>query len=140
MFGGTPRRDVQVSRLHLAAAGRAMAARLPPDARILLVAEGRVGCLPRPALASSAYDHPDIARYLSGATNLDEINRRLASFTHVVVNHRELRRFEERFGFRDRFGAGEWELFGRGLREGLEPLARFGTVVVYRIPAPRTDG
>jgi len=133
-IGDTPARDMQVSRIHLAAAGREMAKVLPPEARILLVAEGRVGLLPRPALASSAYDHPDIARYAAGARSVEELNGRLTEFTHVVVNFRELARFEKSFGFVERFNPGEWELFRLWLAEGLEPQGRFGNVVVYRIP------
>jgi hypothetical protein len=131
----TPRHDMQVTRLHLAAAGRALAETLPRDARILLVAEGRIGLLPRPALASSAYDRPDIARFVAGARTVAEINRRLDGFTHVVVNDQELARFERKFGFGQRFGAGELDLFRSWLESGLEPVARYGTVRVFRVPA-----
>ena len=68
------------------------------------------------------------------ARSVEELNRRLTEFTHVVVNFRELKRFEKSFGFADRFSPGEWELFRRWLAEGLEPQGRFGNVVVYRIP------
>jgi hypothetical protein len=133
-LGGDSRSEMQVTRLHMAAAGRELARELPEDARILLVGEGRVGLLPRPAVASSAYDRPDIARLIEGARDVAELNRRLAGFTHVVINHRELNRFVERFDFEQRFGPGEYDLFRRWLAEGLVPLRRFGNVAVYEIP------
>ena len=133
LFGGTPRTEMHATRLHLAAAGREMAEQLPPDARILLVGEGRMALLPRPTLASSAYDRPDIARLVSGARTLDELNGRLAEFSHVVVNYTEMQRFRDSYGFAERFDPDGWRLFESWLVEGLEPLARHGNVVVYRI-------
>jgi hypothetical protein len=133
-FGGTPRRDVQTERIHLAALGREAATRLPRGARILLVGEARFGLLPRPTLASSAYDRPDIARFLAGATSVDEVNLRLREFTHVVVNFRELERFKREYRFDEWFGPGELELFRRWLDEGLVPVARHGTVALYELP------
>jgi len=136
LFGGTPRRDLQSNRIHLAALGREAATRLPPDARILLVGDGRFGLLPRPTLASSAYDRPDIARFVAGARSVAEINDRLRPFTHVVVSFRELERFEQEYRFADWFGPGEYDLFRRWLAEGLVPVARRGTVALYEVPAP----
>ncbi|HKQ60762.1 MAG TPA: hypothetical protein VJS92_05705, partial [Candidatus Polarisedimenticolaceae bacterium] len=107
---------------------------LPRDARILLVAEGRIGLLPRAALASSAYDRPDIARFAAGAASVDELNRRLHGFTHVVVNYRELERFEKSYDFAQSFGPGEWELFRAWLERGLEPVASYGSVALLRVP------
>ena len=66
--------------------------------------------------------------------SVTELNRRLEEYTHVVVNFRELQRFEEKFDFAERFGPGEWELFRRWLATGLEPIDRFGNVTLYRIP------
>jgi hypothetical protein len=126
---------MHVTRLHLAAAGRSMASGLPPAARILLVGEGRVGLMPRPAWASSAYDEPDIARFVEGATSVAELNRKLSSFTHVVVNFRELERFQRHYGFAERFEPEGWELFRRWLAEGLVPVSRHGNVVVFSLPA-----
>ncbi len=138
LFGGPSRGELHATRLHLAAAGRAMARELPADARVLLVGEGRVALLPRPALASSAYDRSDIARLIDGASSVDEVNRRLAGFTHVVVNYRELSRFREHYGFAERFAPGDWTLFRNWLAEGLEPVGRYGNVVVYRVPGERS--
>jgi hypothetical protein len=133
LFPGEPRAEMLTSRIHLAAAGRAMAEQLPPDARVLLVAEGRVGLLPRAALASSAYDMPDIARIARGAASVDELNRRLGEFGYVVVNFRELERFRETYGFGGRFEPATWSVFESWLRDGLDPLGRYGNVVVYRV-------
>ena len=123
-----------IHRVHLAAAGRAMASSLPSDARILLVADGRIGLLPRPALASSAYDRPDMARFLERADSTAELKSKLAGFTHVVVNYREMDRFRRNYGFAERFRTGDWQRFQRWLREDLEPLEQIGNVVIYRIP------
>ncbi len=134
LFGGTARRDIQADRIHLAALGREAAHRLPPDARILLVGDARFGLLPRPTLASSAYDRPDIARFVAGATSVSEINARLGEFTHVVVSFRELERFEKEYHFDEWFGPGELDLFRRWLAEGLVPVARHGAVALYELP------
>ena len=134
LLGGTPRRDLQSNRIHLAELGREAATRLPLDARILLVGDGRFGLLPRPTLASSAYDRPDIARFVAGAKSVAEINDRLREFTHVVVSFRELERFEREYRFAEWFGPGEHELFRRWLAEGLVPVARRGTVALYEVP------
>jgi hypothetical protein len=134
LFGEEVRADMQVHRIHLAAAGRAMAHSLPPDARILLVADGRIGLLPRPALASSAYDRPDMARFLERAGSSAELDAMLAGFTHVVVNHREMERFRRNYRFAERFGPGDWQRFERWLREDLEPQQQMGAVVIYRVP------
>ena len=138
LFGEIDREEIHVNRLHLAAAGREMAETLPLDARILLIGEGRIGLLPRPALASSAYDRPDIARFIVGSRSVGELNRRLEDFTHVVVNFRELERFRTSYGFADHFGSEEWELFQSWLAEGLELESRHGSVAVYRIPRGAT--
>ena len=137
MFGGTPRADMHVTRLNLAAAARAMVDDLPDDARILLVGEGRIGLLPRPALASSAYDTSDLARLTREVDSVDELNGRLKDFSHVVVNFRELERFRKDYGYSDRFRPRDWELFQGWLAGGLETVGEFGNVVVYRIPAER---
>jgi len=134
LFGEEMRADMLTQRVHLAAAGRAMAHNLPPDARILLVADGRIGLLPRPALASSAYDRPDMARFLERAHSTAELNSMLAGFTHVVVNYREMERFRRNYRFAERFGPGDWQRFERWLREDLEPQQQVGSVVIYRIP------
>lgn len=134
LFGDEMRADMLVNRVHLAAAGRAMAQNLPADARILLVADGRIGLLPRPALASSAYDRPDMARFLERAHSTAELNSLLAGFTHVVVNYREMERFRRNYRFAERFRPGDWQRFERWLREDLEPQQQVGSVVIYRIP------
>ncbi|HXV75168.1 MAG TPA: hypothetical protein VD788_02540, partial [Candidatus Polarisedimenticolaceae bacterium] len=134
LLGGTPRAELHATRLQLGLAGRELAAALPAEARILLIGEGRVGLLPRPAAASSAYDEPDIARYLRDLASIREVNRRLGEFTHVVVNYRELERFNTRYGFSGRFSPEAWKLFNDWLANGLIPVARYGNVVVYRIP------
>ncbi len=133
LFGGTPRADIQANRIHLAELGREAASRLPRDARILLVGDGRIGLLPRPALASSAYDRPDIARFVAGAKSVAEINERLRGFTHVVVSFRELERFEKEYRYAEWFGPGEYALFQRWLATGLRPVARRGTVALYEV-------
>lgn len=133
LFPGTPREEMLTSRIDLAAAGKAMAGRLPLDARVLLVAEARVGLLPRATLASSAYDTPDIARIARGASSVGELNRRLERFGYAVVNLRELARFRETYRFESRFDPATWRVFESWLRDGLEPVARYGSVVVYRI-------
>jgi hypothetical protein len=138
LFGGTPRIELHASRIHLGQAGRDLADRLPDEARILLIGEGRVGLLPRPTVASSAYDQPDIARYVEGLVSVRELNRRLGEFTHVVVNFRELERFKTDYGFTERFAPEGWQLFNDWLANGLIPVARFGNVVVYRIPDEET--
>jgi len=134
LFGEEVRADMLTHRVHLAAAGRAMANSLPSDARILLVADGRIGLLPRPALASSAYDRPDMARFLEQADSTAELHSMLAGFTHVVVNYREMDRFRRNYRFAERFRTGDWQRFQRWLREDLEPLEQIGSVVIYRIP------
>jgi len=138
LFGGVSRADIQANRIHLAELGREAATRLPRDARILLVGDGRIGLLPRPTLASSAYDRPDIARFIAGARSVDEINERLRAFSHVVVSFRELERFEREYRFTEWFGPGEHALFQRWIAEGLRPVARRGTVALYEIPAAPT--
>jgi hypothetical protein len=130
----TPRGEMLASRLNLAAA--VAAERLPEDARILLVAEGRLGLLPRPTLASSAYDTPDIVRFMEGVGTVDELNARLSGFTHVVVNYRELERYLDGYDFMAHFSPEEWALFERWLESGLEGATRYGSVAVYRVPAP----
>jgi hypothetical protein len=134
LFGDEMRADMLTQRVHLAAAGRVMASSLPPDARILLVADGRIGLLPRPALASSAYDRPDMARFLERADSTAELNSMLAGFTHVVVNYREMERFRRNYRFAERFAPGDWQRFERWLREDLELQQQVGNVAIYRIP------
>jgi GNAT superfamily N-acetyltransferase len=127
------RADMLARRVHLAAAGRRMAELLPREARVLLVADGRIGLLPRAAVASSAYDRPDMARLLAAAKSDAELQALLAGFTHVVVNYRELERFRRSYRFEEHFRPGDWPRFERWLREDLEPLEQVGQVVIYRL-------
>ena len=130
-----PRAEVLVSRIHSAAI-LASLGDLPAEARMLFVGEARIALARRPAIAGSAYDRPVVADLLDGATGPPEIDRRVRELgvTHVIVNHRELARWQRGYAFAERLPPGGIDLLGRWLSE-LEPLAQVGETVAYRVPA-----
>ncbi len=60
----------------------------PPTARVLLLGETRGTYLERPFLAGTTFDWPPAVEFVDGATDAEEVYRRLraAGITHVLVN------------------------------------------------------
>ena len=133
-----PAAEVLPARIHLAAAGRDLDERLPPDARVLMIAEGRLALVPRPVMASSAYDEAVLDPFLEAASSPAELTAllRARGITHVLINERELPRWSERYGFLERLPPGGQALLAAWLREELQPLGRWGSVQVFTLGSP----
>lgn len=126
-----PRSEVLVTHVDLARAQREMAARLPASARLLVVGEARLALLPRPAELSSALDVPLVGELLEGCRTPPDVDAKLGSrATHVLVNYRELARFDGKYGMSRRLGATKAALLREWLGT-LDPVGRWGHVVLY---------
>lgn len=128
-----PREDILVERFPLARVSRHMVDALPDDARVLLIGDGCIAHIPRPATTSSAYDEPEIARIANASSDVNEINAALRDYTHVVINYGEMNRFREQYRFDDWFEGDAWALVGLWVQSGLEPLYEDRGTVLYRI-------
>lgn len=119
-------------------AGRDLDGLLPEDAGLLVVGEGRIALLPRPVLASSAYDRPVVAPLLEGAPSLADMTARArgAGVTHVVVNHSELARWIAGYRWEERLPEGGLERLRDWTRAELLPVGRWGPVDVWALPPP----
>ena len=133
--GGIPSEQMLASRINLAAAGTAMSRTLSSDARILLIGDARLALVPRRTVLSTAIDRPAVTRFLSESSGAADLARRLAQeFTHVLVNHRELKRWSDQYAFQARLEPGGSELLQECLRSNLISAGSWGDVQLYEVP------
>lgn len=128
------RTDVLFGRLQVAQASRAMAMRLPQEARLLVVGESRLALMPRSAEINTAIDAPLIAELLAGCEGTEDVNARLRGrVTHVLVGYRELTRLEREYRLAERLGPERMALLKEWLGS-LEPLGQWGEMILYEVP------
>jgi hypothetical protein len=129
------RSEVLPARIFLARAERDLARHLPADAQVLVVAEGRMALLPRVAIVSSGYDPSRPALLSQADDDRDRVAERFAAVTHVLLNARELERFETSYSYRSHFAGDGRDAFFDWLG-GLTPVARWGPVILSETSPP----
>ncbi len=132
------RDEILPERIFLARAERDLAEHLPEDARVLVVGEGRLALLPRRATASSGYDPSWPSLVVQEGDDGPSVARAFEGFTHVLVNFKELERFDGTYAYREHFAGQSDEAFLTWLGS-LEPVARWGSVVLSEVPALPDD-
>ena len=111
-----------------------MAEKLPGNARILMIGDGRLALIPRPAVLSTAIDEPAIGEYLAKSSTPAELETRLSrDFTHVVVNFRELKRWATDYGFIDRLPPNGRALLAACFNPERRLLGRWGEVALFEL-------
>ena len=132
------RDEILPERIFLARAEHDLAEHLPEDARVLVVAEGRLALLPRRATVSSGYDPSWPSLVLQEGDEGRTVARDFEGFTHVLLNLKELERFGATYAYREHFAGQSDEAFFAWLGS-LEPVARWGSIILSEIPAAPND-
>ena len=129
--GLTPAEDALDSALPEAKAFRFLNRSAPPGARVLVVSDGRIAHLERPALWSDPYAPPIAFSFMVDAQSADDIRLRFraAGIGAVVVNHSWLPLSHRRWLWPDLASDPRWSMF---LDAAGERIFEDGDVVVYR--------